>query len=53
MAEHIFKILNTARFLNYVWPFFNIMHEKLITKTYDISDQGETFKMVSVLFYYS
>ena len=53
MAEHIFKILNTARFLNYVWPFFNIMHEKLITKTYDISNQGGTFKMVSVLFYYS
>ena len=53
MTEHIFKILNNARFFNYVWPFFNIMHEELITKTYDISNQGETFNVVSVLFYYS
>ena len=28
MVEHTLKI-NTARFLNYVWPFYNNMHEKV------------------------
>ena len=30
MAKHN---VNTAKFLKYVWPFFNIMHEKLIILT--------------------
>ena len=32
MAKHTIKILrpvNTARFLKYLWPFYNIMHERV------------------------
>ena len=31
MAKHTLKILrlNTTRFLKYVWPFYNIMHERV------------------------
>ena len=30
MAKHTFKSfgVNTARFFEYVWPFFNIMNER-------------------------
>ena len=29
MAKHTLKIVHTARFLKYVWPFYNIMHERV------------------------
>ena len=29
MAKHTLEILNTARFFNYVWSFYNIMHERV------------------------
>ena len=31
MAKHTLKIcgVNTTRFLKYVWPFYNIMHERV------------------------
>ena len=29
MAKDTLKIFHTARFLKYVWPFYNIMHEKV------------------------
>ena len=31
MAKHTLKScgVNTARFLKYVWPFYNIMHERV------------------------
>ena len=25
------SVVHTARFLNYVWPFYNIMHERVNT----------------------
>ena len=28
MAKHTLKIVHTARFLKYVWPFYN-MHERV------------------------
>ena len=37
--------MNTARFLKYVWPFYNIMHERVknVTESYPLEHKRYTF----------
>ena len=46
MAKYTLKScgVNTARFLKYVWPFYNIMHER-------VNSNKKTFIRYTVLIY--
>ena len=50
MAKHTLKIsrCSTARFLKYVWPFYNIMHERVKRKL----DLKTTYLIIIIAIYY-